>query len=74
MPEYSGSAHRLSLYVEQYDSRLTTGKANWLAAVRWVQVIVSSLLSQKVLTAQKNGSVTVLDEVHPEEVLQTHRS
>ena len=32
MPEYSGSAHRLSLYVEQYDSRLTTGKANWLAA------------------------------------------
>lgn len=39
-----------------------------------VQVIVSSLLSQKVLTVQKNGSVTVLDEVHPEEVLQTHRS
>ena len=74
MPEYSGSAHRLSLYVGQYDSRLTTGKANWLAAVRWVQVIVSSLLSQKVMTAQKNGSVTVLDEVHPEEVLQTHRS
>ncbi len=28
-----------------------------------VQVIVSSLLSQKVLTAQKNGAITVLDQV-----------